>query len=147
WHIIPRDLFLNLMRNVGYCGIYEYRPGICRMFGAAGYKTKSGEATLSVCKPIKQAVPEKYAAALITIQPQHLDIFEKRLVDDIAANSEVRVTSTKPPMIAEGRQKLAQLDYELGERLMPINDALRFVLEKTLTLSFYAQDIDGGVAA
>jgi len=30
---------------------------------------------------------------------------------------------------------------------MPINDALRFVLEKILTLSFYAQDIDGGVAA
>ncbi len=138
---------LSLDGKEGYCGIYEYRPGICRMFGAAGYKTKSGEATLSVCKPIKQAVPEKYAAALITIQPQHLDIFEKRLVDDIAANSEVRVTSTKPPMIAEGRQKLAQLDYELGERLMPINDALRFVLEKTLTLSFYAQDIDGGVAA
>ena len=47
----------------------------------------------------------------------------------------------------EGRQKLAQLDYELGERLMPINDALRFVLEKILTLNFYAQDIDGGVAA
>ena len=100
-----------------------------------------------MCKPIKQAVPEKYAAALIAIQPQHLDIFEKRFVDDIAANSEVRVTSTKPPMIAEGRQKLAQLDYELGERLMPINDALRFVLEKILTLNFYAQDIDGGVAA
>jgi len=50
-------------------------------------------------------------------------------------------------MIAEGRQKLAQLDYELGERLIPINDALRFVLEKILTLNFYAQDIDGGVAA
>ena len=75
---------LSLDGKEGYCGIYEYRPAICRMFGAAGYKTKSGEATLSVCKPIKQAVPEKYAAALIAIQPQHLDILEKRLVDDIA---------------------------------------------------------------
>jgi len=68
-------------------------------------------------------------------------------VDDIAANSEVRVTSTRPPMIAEGRQKLAQLDYELGERLMPINDALRFVLEKILTLSFYAQVVSTAFAS
>ncbi|MFD3282710.1 YkgJ family cysteine cluster protein [Alteromonas macleodii] len=138
---------LSLDGTEGYCGIYEYRPGICRMFGAAGYKTKSGEATLSVCKPIKQAVPEKYAAALIAIQPQRFDIFEQPMIDDIAANNEVEITSTKPPMIAEGRQKLAQLDYELGEKLMPINDALRFVLEKILTLSFYAQDVDDGVAA
>ena len=29
---------------------------------------------------------------------------------------------------------------------MPINGALRFMLEKILTLSFYAQDIDDGVA-
>jgi len=66
---------------------------------------------------------------------------------DIAANSEVLITSAKPPMIAEGRQKLAQLDYELGEKLMPINDALRFVLEKILIHSAYSQDIDDGVAA
>ena len=138
---------LSLDGTEGYCGIYEYRPGICRMFGAAGYKTKSGEATLSVCKPIKQAVPEKYAAALIAIQPQRSDVFEYPLVADIAANSTSPVLRTKPPMIAEGRQKLAQLDYELGEKLMPINDALRFVLEKILTLSFYAQDTDDGVAA
>jgi hypothetical protein len=50
-------------------------------------------------------------------------------------------------MIAEGRQRLAQLDYELGDKLMPINDALRYILEKILTLSFYSQNIDDGVAA
>ena len=138
---------LSLDGTEGYCGIYEYRPGICRMFGAAGYKTKSGEATLSVCKPIKQAVPEKYAAALIAIQPQRSDVLEYPLVVDIAANSTNHVLKTKPPMIAEGRQKLAQLDYELGEKLMPVNDALRFMLEKILTLSFYAQYTDDGVAA
>jgi Fe-S-cluster containining protein len=138
---------LSLDGSEGYCGIYEYRPGICRMFGAAGYKTKSGEATLSVCKTIKQAVPEKYAATLIAIQPQHSDVIEQLLIGDIAANSAGQSTAIKPPMIAEGRQKLAQLDYELGDKLMPINDALRFMLEKMLTLSFYSQDIDDGVAA
>ena len=117
------------------------------MFGAAGYKTKSGEATLSVCKTIKQAVPEKYADTLIAIQPQRSDEIEQLLIGDIAANSAGQSTAIKPPMIAEGRQKLAQLDYELGDKLMPINDALRLMLEKILTLSFYSQDIDDGVAA
>jgi len=129
---------LSLDGTEGYCGIYEYRPGICRMFGAAGYKTKSGEATLSVCKPIKQAVPEKYAAALIAIQPAWGQ----------SNNSDpMSISNSKPPMIAEGRQKLAQLDYELGDKLMPINDALRYILEKILTLSFYSQNINDGVAA
>ena len=129
---------LSLDGTEGYCGIYEYRPGICRMFGAAGYKTKSGEATLSVCKPIKQAVPEKYAAALIAIQPAWGQ----------SNNSDpMSISNSKPPMIAEGRQKLAQLDYELGDKLIPINDALRYILEKILTLSFYSQNINDGVAA
>ena len=129
---------LSLDGTEGYCGIYEYRPGICRMFGAAGYKTKSGEATLSVCKPIKQAVPEKYAAALIAIQPAW---------GQSNNNDPMSISNSKPPMIAEGRQKLAQLDYELGDKLMPINDALRYILEKILTLSFYSQNINDGVAA
>ena len=132
---------LSLDGSEGYCGIYEYRPGICRMFGAAGYKTKSGEATLSVCKPIKQAVPEKYAAALISIQPAWGQSH------DSDPMSTMSISSSKPPMIAEGRQGLAQLDYELGDKLMPINDALRYILEKILTLSFYSQNIDDGVAA
>ncbi|AMJ99747.1 fe-s-cluster oxidoreductase [Alteromonas macleodii] len=129
---------LSLDGKEGYCGIYEYRPGICRMFGAAGYKTKSGEATLSVCKPIMQAVPEKYAAALIAIQPAWGQ----------SNNSDpMSISNSKPPMIAEGRQKLAQLDYELGDKLIPINDALRYILEKILTISFYSQNINDGVAA
>ena len=138
---------LSLDGIEGYCGIYEYRPGLCRMFGAAGYKTKSGEATLSVCKTIKQAVPDKYAAALITIQPQRADAFKQPLTEDIAANSAIQSIAIKPPMLAEGRQRIAQIDYELGDKLMPINDALCFMLEKILTLSFYAQSIDSGAAA
>lgn len=138
---------LSLDGIEGYCGIYEYRPGLCRMFGAAGYKTKSGEATLSVCKTIKQAVPDKYAAALITIQPQRADAFKQPLTEDIAANRAIQSTAIKPPMLAEGRQRIAQIDYELGDKLMPINDALCFMLEKILTLSFYAQSIDSGAAA
>lgn len=116
---------LSLDGKEGYCGIYEYRPGICRMFGAAGYKTKLGVATLSVCKPIKASVPEKYSQALIAMESG----------------------ATKPPMLAIGRQKIAQLDFELGEKLMPINEALRYILDKILTLSYYQGNVDDFVAA
>ena len=132
---------LSLDGTEGYCGIYEYRPSICRMFGAAGYKTKSGEATLSVCKTIKQAVPDKYAAALIAIQP----VWGQG--HDSDPTTTTTISRRKPPMIAEGRQKLAQLDYGLGEKLMPINEALSFILGKILTISLYSQNIDDGVAA
>ncbi|WP_420933980.1 YkgJ family cysteine cluster protein [Alteromonas sp. A081] len=139
---------LSLDGNEGYCGIYEYRPGICRMFGAAGYKTKQGEATLSVCKPIKNAVPEKYATALIAINGAG-DAASNRSSSDLASNSALNSMASrlKPPMIAEGRQRLVQLDYELGEKLMSINSALRYVLEKILTVSYYASSNDDGVAA
>lgn len=53
----------------------------------------------------------------------------------------------KPPMLAIGRQKIAQLDFELGEKLMPINDELRYILDKILTLSYYQGNVDDFVAA
>ncbi len=84
---------------------------------------------------------------LFAIQPQCADALKQPLIEDIAANSAIQSISVKPPMIAEGRQRIAQLDYELGEKLMPINGALRFMLEKIFTLSFYAQDVNDGVAA
>jgi Fe-S-cluster containining protein len=139
---------LSLDGNEGYCGIYDYRPGICRMFGAAGYKTKQGEATLSVCKPIKNTVPEKYASALIAINGA-CDAYSAQLTSNSVVNSALDTAASriKPPMIAEGRQQLAQLDYELGEKLMLINSALRYILEKILTVSYYASSNDDGVAA
>lgn len=107
----------------GYCGIYTWRPGLCRMFGAAGYKTKTGEATLSVCREIKQQLPERYANALImTDRPS-------------------------PPMISSGQQRLAQLDYALGEKRMPINDALKYVLVKILMVASYAGSVDDNAVA
>ena len=129
----------SLSGDQGYCGMYEYRPGICRMFGAAGFKTKSGSATLSVCKPIKTSVPEKYAAALIATQAlSRTTMTVENNNRYLAANSENAKSACKPPMIDEGRQRIAQLDYELGEKLMPINQALKYALEKILLSDFYA---------
>ena len=100
----------------GYCTIYSWRPGICRMFGAAGYNNKHGEPGLSVCKQIKQALPEKYQATLI------------------------RVFSSPAPSISQGRQRIAQIEPRWGNELLPINLALRQALEKVLTCAYYMDE-------
>ncbi|RDV26555.1 YkgJ family cysteine cluster protein [Alteromonas aestuariivivens] len=100
----------------GYCTIYTWRPGICRMFGAAGYSNKHGMPGLSVCKQIKQAMPGKYQNALITI------------------------SSTPPPSISHGRQRIAQIDPGWGNELLPINDALRQAISKVLTCAYYMDE-------
>ena len=41
----------------GHCGIYMYRPLICRLFGSSGNKDKSGHVRLLVCSAVKQAQP------------------------------------------------------------------------------------------
>ncbi|WP_414828620.1 YkgJ family cysteine cluster protein [Alteromonas sp. H39] len=107
----------------GVCTVYEWRPGICRMFGVAGYRTKTDLPTLSVCSTIKASKPNKYADALITMS-----------------------TST-PPMLTHGRQRIAKIDYSMGEKLMPINQALVAALEKVLTQAAYGALDDGNVAA
>ncbi|WP_137168115.1 YkgJ family cysteine cluster protein [Salinimonas lutimaris] len=107
----------------GRCTVYHQRPGLCRMFGVAGYKSKSDMPTLSVCGLIKQAVPEKYAASLISLG------------------------NHKPPMIAEGQARLAQLDYTLGTTMLPINEALKLALNKVLTEAYYSGSFDEPIVA
>lgn len=107
----------------GACTVYEWRPGICRMFGVAGYRSKTELPVLSVCGTIKNSVPAKYADALIA------------------------VSTSSPPMLAYGRQRVAKIDYALGEKLMPINQALLRALEKVLTQAAYCTLDDGNVAA
>ncbi len=107
----------------GACSVYEWRPGICRMFGVAGYRSKTDVPTLSVCSTIKNQMPAKYADALIA------------------------VTTSSPPMLTHGRQRIAKIDYALGEKLMPINQALVAALEKVLMQAAYSQVNDGNVAA
>ena len=99
------------------------------------------DAKEQLAEAAKQAVPEKYAAALIAIQP----VWGQS--HDSDPTTTTTISRRKPPMIAEGRQRLAQLDYGLGEKLMPINEALSFILGKILTISLYSQNIDDGVAA
>lgn len=133
----------------GECSYYAWRPAICRMFGAAGYRTKHTTPTLSVCAGIKQAMPEKYAQALIALQNVHDEPSDNQhgQVVNNANESNNLHSVPAPPMLADGRQRIVQLDYALGEKLMPINQALQKALERVLTIAAYSYSEDDFVAA
>lgn len=100
--------------KMGQCSVYQKRPGICRLFGAAGYNGREGEVQLSVCKNIKADHPVAYADTLIALE------------------------SDPPPMIRNGKEQIRQIDYELGGINYPINEAMRQALEKVLFEQYYA---------
>ena len=100
--------------KMGQCSVYLKRPGICRLFGAAGYNGREGEVLLSVCKNIKADHPVAYADTLIALE------------------------SDPPPMIRNGKEQIRQIDYELGGLNFPINEAMRQALEKVLFEQYYA---------
>jgi len=101
-------------RTQGQCSVYQQRPGVCRMFGAAGYNGREGEVLLSVCKNIRADHPKALQETLIALE------------------------SDPPPMIRNGKEQLRQLDYELGGINYPINQAVRLALEKVLFEQYYA---------
>lgn len=101
-------------RKSGQCGVYPYRPAVCRMFGAAGYRGREGEVLLSICKVIRADQPE---AVITTIQS---------------------LSSETPPMMRNHKAQIAQLDYELSKENMPIKQATEAALEKVLTKAYYA---------
>lgn len=105
---------LSLDGTQGYCRVYGQRPSICRMFGAAGYSGKDGKTQLSTCKTIKVSRPSQYADTLIAMQ------------------------SDPPPMMRHGKERVRQLDYELGRHDMPINQALKVMLEKVLLQAYFS---------
>ncbi|MDP5458949.1 YkgJ family cysteine cluster protein [Alishewanella sp. SMS8] len=98
----------------GQCTVYQQRPSICRVFGTAGYRDKMGKTSLSVCKTIKSDKAEKYQ--------QHL----------------IMLTEHPPPMMMSAKEQVNELDYELGNKHYPINQAMFLALEKVLFKSYYS---------
>ena len=101
-------------RKSGQCGVYPYRPAVCRMFGAAGYRGREGEVLLSVCKVIRADAPEAVIA------------------------TEQSLSSETPPMMRNHKAQITQLDYELSKENMPIKQATAVALEKVITKAWYA---------
>lgn len=104
----------SLDATLGQCGVYQHRPAICRMFGAAAVRNKQAGMRLSVCKTIKEDKKHPYQQALITM------------------------LSEPAPSIAAGKDRVRSLDYELGKRDLPINQALKVALERVLFVAYYS---------
>jgi Fe-S-cluster containining protein len=107
----------------GNCSYYRWRPALCRLFGYASIRSRTGIKMLSVCRHIKQTDPQGAAAAMA-----------------IAEDA---------PCFVHFSTQIYALDPALGTRLMPINTALRHAIERVgLNVSFaYRENLRDNTAA
>lgn len=105
---------LTLLDKVnGKCNDYEHRGLICRLFGYAATKDKYGKLRLATCTIIKK---------------EQAINFEKT-TEKINQNLEV-------PIFTDYYSNLSQIDFRLGNLILPINKALKYAIEEVL--QYYA---------
>ncbi len=93
----------------GSCGDYPHRGLICRLFGYAAGRDKLGQLRLATCTIIKENQQEDFQLTALAI------------------NSGLSI-----PIFSEYYQKLANIDFRLGNQIVPINMALQMALEEVL---------------
>ncbi|WP_456314753.1 YkgJ family cysteine cluster protein [Pseudomonas shirazensis] len=93
----------------GSCSNYRYRGLICRLFGYAANNDKFGKLRLVTCKIIKEEQQENFTKA-----------------------EEVINKSVNVPIFTNYYMQLAQIDFNMGRTLLPINEALRIAIEEVL---------------
>lgn len=107
----------------GKCGFYKWRPVLCRLFGYAAVRNRTGAMVLSVCRHIKQTDPRGAAAAA--------------------------ALAGEAPCFVHYSAQVYALEPALGTRLMSINTALRHAIERMgLQISFgYKENLRDNSAA
>lgn len=108
----------------GRCSDYKYRGLICRLFGFGASRDKYGNLRLATCKIIKEAQPEDYGATVGTIS-----------------------NGMKVPIFTEYYMKLNQIDHHLGNKILPVNKALKMALEEVLQYYHYRPEAQIGLNA
>lgn len=98
----------------GRCGDYKHRGLICRLFGFAATTDKYGSLRLATCKIIKEGQAERY----------------KTISESIAQGLYV-------PVFTEYYMQLNQIDFFLGNKIVPINMALKMALEEVMQYYTY----------
>jgi len=93
----------------GSCSDYKYRGLICRLFGFAANTDKYGKLRLATCKIIKEGQSDNYNSA-----------------------SEAITKGLYVPVFTEYYMQLNQIDFQLGNSILPINGALVRALEEVL---------------
>ena len=96
-----------LVPGNGQCSAYEYRPGLCRLFGFSTTKDKYDKSYLATCKVIKEQFPIDYARAQRAI-----------------------AYGVQAPSMSEHAFEVFNMDPQLGKELMPINQATRLAIER-----------------
>lgn len=99
--------------DAGHCGSYKYRGLICRLFGFAANRDKYGRLRLATCKIIKDGQANKYSTA-----------------------SEAISNGLYVPVFTDYYMQLNQIDFQLGNKLLSVNKALKMALEEVL--QYYA---------
>jgi len=82
---------------------------ICRLFGFSANTDKYGQLRLATCKIIKEGQSEKFEAI-----------------------SESISKGLKVPIFTEYYMRLNQIDFRLGNMILPVNKALKVALEEVL---------------
>jgi hypothetical protein len=105
---------LTLLDKVnGSCSNYSYRGLICRLFGYGATKDKYGQLRLATCKIIKSEQVANFN------------------------NSTESINKGLPvPIFTDYYMNLSQIDFHLGNIILPINQALRYAIEEVL--QYYA---------
>jgi hypothetical protein len=99
--------------NSGRCGDYKYRGLICRLFGYGASRDKMGELRLATCKIIKE---------------NQADLYE---------NSKVAMKNgLYVPIFTDYYMNLNQIDFRMGNVILPINKAMKAAIEEVL--QYYA---------
>ncbi|ARV06208.1 hypothetical protein BTO04_05595 [Polaribacter sp. SA4-10] len=99
--------------NQGSCSNYKYRGLICRLFGFAANTDKYGNLRLATCKIIKEGQTDKYNST-----------------------AEAMKKGLYVPVFTEYYMQLNQIDFKLGNIILPVNKALKMALEEVL--QYYA---------
>lgn len=102
-----------LDKNNGNCKTYEYRGLICRLFGFGANQDKYGQYRIATCSIIKEGQKEAFEETSKAIN-EGLSI----------------------PIFTDYYMNLSQIDFKLGNLILPINKALIFAIEEVL--QYYA---------
>jgi len=97
----------------GSCSEYQYRGLICRLFGYSAVRDKYGKMSLITCSRLKEDQPETVAG----------------ISKSIEEGAEV-------PMMNDYYFKIRSIDTDLGNNLLPINQAIRKAME--VVMAYYA---------
>jgi len=103
----------------GFCGNYNNRGLICRLFGYSALRDKSGKPTMFTCSIIKSS-------------PEYPETLAK-LSDGL-----------KIPFTADYYKRLSQIDYGLANELLPVNAAIRRAIQQVVQYYTYRPKMKPG---